>query len=80
MMTSNIRAMAINKVEKKLGEQKGKLRIARLISDNMDQIDEGDLYSKSEAILEILRLRREADILGKQAELLKKLGDYGIED
>ncbi len=80
MMTSNIRAMAINKVEKKLGEQKGKLRIARLISDNMDQIDEKDLYSKSEAILEILRLRREADILGKQAELLKKLGDYGIED
>jgi hypothetical protein len=79
-MTSNIRAMAINKVEKKLGEQKGKLRIARLISDNMDQIDEKDLYSKSEAILEILRLRREADILGKQAELLKKLGDYGIED
>jgi hypothetical protein len=46
----------------------------------MDQIDEKDLYSKSEAILEILRLRREADILGKQAELLKKLGDYGIED
>lgn len=79
-MTSNIRAMAINKVEKKLGEQKGKLRIARLISDNMDQIDEKDLYSKSEAILEILRLRREADILGKQAELLKKLGDYEIED
>ncbi len=62
--------MANEEVEEKLGKKNAKYRIAQLILDNFDQIDEDDQYSKSEAILEVVRLRQEGDQLAREAQLL----------
>lgn len=62
--------MAIDEVEKKLGQKNAKYRIAQLILDNYDQIDKEDRYSLGEAILEVVRLRDEGDQLAKEAQLL----------